>query len=141
MSQFYKYFRENMLALGLPAPESLYANQGLVVGHVETLLAALKKFGRNATMGELIGATTGLEKLAVGHTVWASYYIGAVIGSMAVATGRSFAGGTSLADVLELALRTGTHRPWLQSTLMRWPGIFDASVGSRHMYVQIARRS
>jgi hypothetical protein len=72
MSQFFKYFRENMQALGLPAPESLYANQGLVVGHVETLLAALKKFGRNATMGELIGATTGLEKLAVAHTVWAT---------------------------------------------------------------------
>ena len=60
------------------------------------------------------------EKLIVIGAMSASYYVGAVIGSIAVVTGRSLAGGTSLSDVLLNAQMNHLHRPWL-------PAIMDAS--------------
>ncbi len=88
MSDFYKYFKENMEALGL------------------------------------IGAGIRGEKLAVVAAMSASYYVGAVIGSITVAMGRTLAGGTSLADVLLDARRNRVHRPWLPSVLMHHPEIY-----------------
>ncbi|WP_199754747.1 hypothetical protein [Pseudoduganella lurida] len=51
-------------------------------------------------MKELIVVGTRLEKLGTVATLSAAFYVGAVVGSIAVATGRSLAGGTSLTDAL-----------------------------------------
>ncbi|MTV40660.1 hypothetical protein [Duganella radicis] len=85
-------------------------------------------------MAELIGAGTGLEKLIYLGALRASFYVGAVVGSIAVATGRSLAGGTSLSDVLMSARENNLHRPWLAGVLMRWPGIYRPQVKSRKHY-------
>ncbi len=125
MSNFYKYFKENMDSLGLPAPESLYgtlqmalANAGIFVGHID-------KFGKAVTVAEVIGAGTKLEQLGVIGTLSASYYVGAVLGSLAVATGRTVSGGTSIADVLMTANRFGLNRQWLAPTLHLAPSLCD----------------
>jgi len=140
MSQFYKYFRENMQALGMDAPESLYGSAISVLGVVKSLEAAMDKLGPDATVGELLGATKRSEKLLVVAAMSASIYVGALIGSLAVAAGRSLAGGTSLADALAMALGDGTYRPWLVSTLIKHPGILDKRVKSRHLLAAFARR-
>jgi hypothetical protein len=42
MSKFYKYFRENMEALGLvPPPQSLFGTQQLAIGTISTLLGCI----------------------------------------------------------------------------------------------------
>lgn len=134
MADFYDYFKENMEGLNLPAPESLYANLATATGSATVILTQMEKFGKSVTVGELIGAGTRLEKLGMVSAVSASYYIGAVIGSIAVAAGRSLAGGTSLADVLLTANKYGINRPWLADNLRRWPGIYNSNVAHRHAY-------
>jgi hypothetical protein len=135
MSEFYKYFKENMEGLGLtPPPESLYGTQALAISTISAILAYIDKFGTKVTVMEMIGAGTKLEKLTVVGSLGAAYYAGAVIGSLAVATGRTLSGGTSLADVLLEASRWKLKRPWLTSLLLRMPGLYDPKVSNRTYY-------
>jgi hypothetical protein len=135
MSEFYKYFKENMEALNLAPPaESLFATQALAVATINTFVAFIDKFGTKVTVMEVIGAGTRLEQLAVLGTMGAAYYTGALIGSLAVATGRTLSGGTSLADVLYEASKWKLNRPWLTTVLHRNPGIYDPSVPGRKYY-------
>ena len=133
-SEFYKYFKENMDSLGLDCPETLFATKGTAINTATTLLAAIQQHGTKVTVAELIGAGTGLEKLIYLGALRASFYVGAVVGSIAVATGRSLAGGASLSDVLMEAHSNHLHRPWLAGVLMRWPGIYKIEVKSRKHY-------
>jgi hypothetical protein len=135
MSEFYQYFKENMEALNLAPPaESLFATQALAVATTNTFVAFIDKFGTKVTVMEVIGAGTRLEQLAVLGTMGAAYYTGALIGSLAVATGRTLSGGTSLADVLYEASKWKLNRPWLTTVLHRNPGIYDPSVPGRKYY-------
>ncbi|MEC5160584.1 MULTISPECIES: hypothetical protein [unclassified Janthinobacterium] len=134
MSDFYKYFKENMDGLGLPAPETLFGNAQLALGNLIIFLSQIDKFGKTVTIGELIGAGTKLEQLGVIAALSASFYAGAVIGSIAIATGRSLAGGTSISDVLLVATKYGVSRPWLPFTLRRWPGIYNNAIAGRTLY-------
>jgi hypothetical protein len=132
MSEFYRYFKENMDALNLTSPpESLFATQALAVATINTFVAFIDKFGTKVTVMEVVGAGTRLEQLAVVGTVGAAYYTGALIGSLAVATGRTLSGGTSLADVLYEATKWKLNRPWVTTVLHRNPGIYDPSVPGR----------
>ncbi|CAN7445709.1 MULTISPECIES: hypothetical protein [Duganella] len=133
-SDFYKYFKQNMDGLGLDCPETLFASNGTAVQTATVILAGIKQFGRNVTLAELIGAGTGLEKLIYLGALRASYYAGAVIGSIAVAAGRSFAGGMSISDVLTNAQSNHLHEPWLPSVLLQWPGIYRQDQKSRKNY-------
>jgi len=137
MSDFYKYFKENMEDLGLTAPpESLYGTQALAISTISVILACIDKFGTRVTMMEVVGAGTRLEQLAVVGALGAAFYAGAAIGSLAVATGRTLSGGTSIADVLFEASSSGFNRPWLTSLLHRRPGIYDPSVSGRR-YIKL----
>lgn len=82
---FSKAFQENMAALGLPAPTTLFGNVQAATANLAAMLNAFKSVGPTATIAEIIGATTGLEVLGVIGAVTASFYIGAVIGSLIVA--------------------------------------------------------
>jgi len=135
MSNFYGYFKENMEALGLAAPpESLFGTQQLTVSTISVILGCVDKFGTKVTVRELIRAGTRLEQLAVVGAVGASYYAGAAIGSLAVATGRTLSDGTSLGDVLVESSRWKFDRPWLTSLFHRMPGIYDPRVRGRIDY-------
>lgn len=134
MPGFYDYFRENMTSLGLPAPESLFGSVQSAVGTATVLLASVDKYGTKVTIRELIGAGTRLEALGVIGACAAAFYAGAVIGSLAVAAGRTLGNGTSLADVLFEASRLGLQRPWLTRTLCRMPGIYTPSQSHRDYY-------
>lgn len=125
MSEFYKYFKENMDALGLPAPETLFGSAQAAVANAMIFLSHIDKYGKAITVSELIGAGTRLEKLGITATLSASFYVGAIIGSIAVASGRTLAGGTSLGEVLAVANRYQLNRPWLSGVLMRSPQLYS----------------
>lgn len=135
MSDFYKYFKENMEGLGLPAPESLFGSMSAAVGNAAAILSQIDKFGKSVTIGEIIGAGTRLEGLACIAGCTAAFYVGAVIGSLAVASGRSLAKGTSLADALFTAKRHRLDRKWLAAVLQRLPAVYDGRqlVGKTHI--------
>ncbi len=134
MSDFYKYFKENMESLGLPAPETLFGSLQAAIANTTVILSQIDKFGKSVTVGELVGAGTRLEQLGVIAGCSAAFYVGAVIGSIAVATGRSLSGGTSLSDVIFTANKYNLNRPWLITSLHRWPGIYSSNAVAKHMY-------
>lgn len=135
MSDFYKYVREHMAALGLaPPPESLFGTPPLAVATISSTLAYIEKFGTKATVMEMAGAGTRLAQLTTLGALGSAYYVGAAIGSLAVATGRTISGGTSLGDVLFEASKQGFGRAWLTSLFIRMPGIYDPTISGRKFY-------
>lgn len=96
--------------------------------HISAMLNTLKTLGKSATIAELVGATTGLETLGVVATLSACYYTGAVIGSIAVASGRYISCGTRLADVFAIAQKSGGHAPWLHQHL----GLHQEIINPKH---------
>ncbi|MBT1072779.1 hypothetical protein [Pelotalea chapellei] len=116
-NNFYSYFRQNMESMNLPAPENLFGTLGLAVASAKTILSEIDKFGPTVTVAELIVAGTKLEILGVIGACSAMFYAGAVIGSIAVATGRSISGGVSIADVVFTANQYNLNRTWLTSAL------------------------
>ena len=131
MPSFYDYFKENMEDLGLPAPASLFGTVQAAVGNVTVILGLIEKFGKKVTIREIIGAGSKMEGLAVVGGISAAFYAGAVVGSIAVATGRSLSGGTSLADVIFVANRYKLNRPWLIEVLHKRSEIYDKAVLAR----------
>lgn len=96
---FKKYFNENMRDLGLPVPDTLFDNINAAIANAGLILETLSSLGKTATMLEVIKATTGLERLKVAAALSASFYVGAVIGSIAVASGRSLGCGNRMSDM------------------------------------------
>ncbi|WKB52979.1 hypothetical protein [Eleftheria terrae] len=133
-SKFYEYFRENMAALGLPAPQELYGNLTLALGSVTALELFIEKYGTKVTVRELLGAGLRAEKLATVGAMQAAGYLGAVIGSIAVATGRCLGNGVTIGEVLFSATKHGINSPWLAAHLARYPAIYDARVPARQLY-------
>lgn len=123
MATFYSYFKENMDGLGLPAPETLFGSLQLAVTNTAIFLGHIDKFGRFITVREMIVAGTRLERLGTIGSLSAAFYVGAVVGSIAVVTDRSLSGGISLSDVLLTANRHRINRPWLIPTVRRFPQI------------------
>ncbi len=93
---FSKHFNANMKALGLPVPTTLFDSAAAAISNVGLMLDALNTLGKGATVAELVKATTGLEKLKVAGALVASFYVGAVIGSIAVASHKTLSCGLSI---------------------------------------------
>lgn len=96
---FKKYFNKNMNELGLTVPPGLFDTSEKATATAILILGTLKQLGAGATMAEIAGATVALEKLAVLAALSASGYVGAVIGSIAIATGRSLGCGYKVSDM------------------------------------------
>jgi hypothetical protein len=97
---FVAAFTENMNGLGLPVPNSLFTSMSSILTTVGMLAAAIVKVGPKATMAELFltipsgagttalaGATTEVVSALAGF--YASFYVGACIGSVFVAAYKS----------------------------------------------------
>lgn len=134
MTEFYEYFRENMESLGLPAPETLFGSIQVAVSNATVILTQIDKLGKKVTLKELMVAGTRLEGLAMIGACSAAFYVGAVIGSIAVATGRMLAGGTSISDVLFTANKHRLSRPWLTPVLLACPGLYGNTGRSQGLY-------
>jgi hypothetical protein len=110
---FYTYFKNNMEAMGLSAPKELFGTFEKSIGAAFAISKAVETYGTKVTIGELIGAGTIAEGLGTMVTVAAAYYLGAVLGSIAIATGQSLSGGSTIADVLYLAEKHKISRSWV----------------------------
>lgn len=79
---FKKYCKEKMEQLGLPVPTSLFDTYQTAVATAATLVGTLATFGKGATMAELIGATVGIEKLAVAASIGAAACTGGAVSQL-----------------------------------------------------------
>lgn len=127
---FYGYFKENMEGLGLPAPDTLFGTLATATATISAIVVGIEKFGTAVTIGELIGAGILSEQLLAIAALSAAFYVGACIGSLAVATGRYFSGGLSIADLFACATAHGIATPkWLGSTIATNPVLLDRCGG------------
>lgn len=78
-------FQNNMNALGIPAPLTLFSSLSAALKTLGSLLNGFKSVGSTATVAELIAATKLEERFDSIDSMAATYYIGAVIGSILVA--------------------------------------------------------
>ena len=118
MPNFYSYFKENMLSMGLPAPETLFGTLQAAVANATIIISQIDKFGSTVTIGELMAAGTKLEALGTITACSAAFYVGAVIGSIAVATGRSISGGVTVSDAMFVANQYNLNRHWLATAII-----------------------
>ena len=115
---FYFYFKQNMELIGLSAPTQMFGTMEKTIGSAYAISKAVETFGTGVTVGELIGAGTLCEGLGITLTVGAAYYLGAVIGSVAVATGQTVSGGITIADVMFTARQYNLDRFWLPEAIV-----------------------
>ena len=138
---FYDYFKENMEALGLPCPKTLFGTLTSATATTGAIVAVVEKFGTSVTIGELIGAGVLSEALLVVGGVSAAFYAGACVGSLAVATGQTLADGLSIADLFACATKHEIDTPmWLHDTLSTNPVLLNRSggIGAGRYPVQFA---
>ncbi|WP_230079431.1 hypothetical protein [Xanthomonas oryzae] len=103
---WFEYYKENMEALGLAAP-GIYGSVTSLISALGVMVALAEKMGPRVTIIEVAKAGTKTEMFAVLSAVSASAYLGAAVGSVAVASGRTLSCGTSLSDVLAYSSRNG----------------------------------
>lgn len=138
----------------MPCPESLFGSASTAVGAICALAASIKDLKAHATMGEVaavIAATEAASPVAaiiykageVFLGCLASFYLGACIGSLSVATGRSLSGGMSISDLFDCAKSHAIPTsPELQKTLIAYPEICNADLrGSARIAVRKAQWS
>ncbi len=121
VSDFGKYFAENMNAIGLPAPTELFGTATLAYANIRELAEAVGLYGRGITLTEVWGATSKMEKLRLIGPVMAAYYTGAAVGSAAVATGRVLGCGATIADAMWQLREQGIYESWLEAELLSNP--------------------
>jgi hypothetical protein len=93
---FAQAFEENMTAMGLPVPKTIFGTVGTTLGTVGAMAGAIAKVGASATLAEIFltvpiaaggtaAAVAVAEIVAACGAVAASFYVGACIGSVLVA--------------------------------------------------------
>ncbi|MFM0608619.1 hypothetical protein PQR05_29235 [Paraburkholderia sediminicola] len=142
-ADFYKAFKGNMNALGLDVPTSWSTAPANVLARVGALVAAAEKLGKTASIGELLGATTVSEKLLTFGAVYASFWLGAAVGSLMVATADYAECGTSptatIKSVRKFSFDSGIRVPATTLYVMQTnPEIFAAGAPGRLMFAKKA---
>jgi len=136
---FRKYFKQNMEALGLPVPSTLFDSYQTAIATASTLVGTLATLGKGATMAELLGATVGLEKLMIAASIGAAAYTGAVIGSIAVASGRSLGCGSQISDMFVFVHQNGLEFKGWRSFYTQNRGVIDENRAFRRSFGLRAR--
>ncbi len=125
---FHKYFTENMNAVGLSVPSGIFESSEKAIATAALILGSIELLGPGATMAEVAGATVALEKLAVLGALSAVGYVGAAIGSIAVATGRSLSCGNRISDFFVfMSLHPELQFKGWHAFYSRHPGVLDKS--------------
>lgn len=95
-SDFYKAFKSNMDAMGLPAPASLFGSLSVAIASTGAMAGCIAKLGTSATLSEVLltlplvsggaAAAAGVAELAAAlGALSAAFYLGACIGSLVAA--------------------------------------------------------
>ena len=118
---FYDHFAANMNALGLPAPKSLFESASTAVASTVALAKTVDVYGPRVTVKEvlrtmprLFSAKAVLELGAISAAVTAAFYVGACLGSLAVATGKTASVQHMIATAMHFRIRVA---PWLMPNL------------------------
>lgn len=152
---FYQYFKQNMEETGLPAPMSLFGTLSTATASIGAMTTYISTYGTSTTVSEMLltlpGAAAGAgggvvgfatavsEGLLVVGALSAAFYVGACIGSLAVATGKKLSNGISIADCFASANRHGIQTDiWLRHILVRHPALLNPGSGKSKLRYPLA---
>jgi hypothetical protein len=117
---FYDHFAANMEAMGLSAPRGLFETSTKATATISAIAGAMKHYGPRVTVREILltipafaSAPAVAELALLAGGVFAAFYVGACIGSFAVATGKTLA----LVDLTTVANQLRLSGPWLMPAL------------------------
>jgi hypothetical protein len=135
---FYPAFSKNMEAIGLSAPNTLFASQEKALGTISQLAGLVKTFGMKVTIRELVVAGTTTERLAVASAYYAAWYLGGAIGSLIVAADNFYAckAGASAAQQLHrfMAVSGLTVIAPMSPFILQHPELFNVLSPHRRTY-------
>lgn len=126
MPGFWDYYKENMEAMGYPVPESFVGNLGSLQATVTGIEAYIATYGPRVTVRELIRAGVLKDRLVTIGALSGAFYLGCIVGSLAVAAGRVAGNGTSLADVMEYA--------FIKLRMKNTQQLYQTLVANPHIY-------
>lgn len=75
--------------MGFDAPKAQFGDIGTALATAGTIAVSIQTFGATATTSELLIATLGIEKVVMGGSLFASFYVGVVIASLMLAMDQS----------------------------------------------------
>ena len=107
---FTKAFQDNMTALGMPAPSTLFFSLAAALKQLGVMIDAFQSVGSRATVAQLMAAAKLRDSFERIDEMSAMFYIGAVIGSVDVARKAAGACGGNTA-----AAQFRTFTNWLSS--------------------------
>ncbi len=140
---FYPAFSKNMQAIGLSAPDSLFASQEKALGTISQIAGLVKMYGMKVTIRELVVAGTTTERLAAASAYYAAWYMGGAIGSLMVAADKFYACkvGASAAEQLHRLIAVSGLSMIAPTApfILQHPELFDVSSPHRRMYGLRAR--
>lgn len=116
------------------AAETLFANATTALATDTALATQIDKFVPRSPSWKSLVLACGWKKLAVVGACSAAFYAGAVVGSIAVATGRILANGTSLSDVMLLLALNNLDREWMRTCIQRDPGLYTSYYPGKMFY-------
>lgn len=108
--------------------------------HAMVMASALDSLGRNATMGEIIGATSDLEKLKTVSGLYGAFYVGAVIGSLLVASTHAGVCSARRTDLLSFVQRNSLRFPGDMTFYSKHPEIFSGPDDRRLAYAVLGTK-
>jgi len=142
---WFDYLNENMEELGLWAPDTLYKQAALSVGTLKSLEAAyaiFKGVGVTELASEGVYTASKAEGLTLAGAALASFYTGALIGSMAIASQRSMSCGKRLNEYFEMMPSAGFSKNEvieIKSIINNHPAIMNPGLPNRKVFAIRAR--
>jgi len=118
---FVRYWEENMRQLGMWVPEGSYEAFGGMTGLIASVAAAIETNPGITLYKALVNSKVTIVATSA-MALSASAWVGAAIGSAAVAAGRSLACGTTIAEALWTARNDfQIYGSWLESEFISHP--------------------
>lgn len=125
---FVKYWEENMNALGLWIPSSSYEAAGGVTGMIGAVASVVETSASISVLEAFARVKVSVVATRLG-ALYASYWTGGAIDSIAVATGRSLSCGATIADALWIARdQFKIYGTWLETECIKHPELLRKAI-------------
>ena len=119
---FGQYIDDNMSSLNLPMPSTVFETVGSMTAVATAIAEVIEISGTSISLYQALQKINSAKRaLSVSAGISASYYLGALIGSMAVATGRCLSNGATITDALWTAREMGIFGSWLETEYIKHP--------------------
>lgn len=119
---FGQYIDNNMSSLNLPIPSTIFETIGSMTAIATAIAEVIEINGTSISLYQALQKISSAKKaLSVSTGISASFYLGALIGSMAVATGKCISNGATISDALWTAREMGIFGSWLETEYIKHP--------------------